>query len=253
MMRCFYNIVAILPLIWFLFDYSAYQRREREAAMEPIRQYLAAARRGDLATVQNYWAKGVPINTVGPDGRNALQLAVARGNAPMVLFLLDHGAQPDSAANEMVMTDDIGVLKAMLASGESIAGQRGYYALCYAAQRNNPKLVDFLLRQGVSSNIHLDTTSAFNQESPLLRAARYGSWDTFQLLASHGADLSARSRDGRTALMLAAFSNAPDSARICRYLIQHKADINAYDDYGTTALTFAQQSGNSAVAALLRR
>ena len=58
---------------------------------------------------------------------------------------------------------------------------------------------------------------------------------------SAGADVNARDRDGRTALMHAVINQDPESIKLL--LKQYKADPNVRDRSGWSALHFAAQSG----------
>jgi len=70
----------------------------------------------------------------------------------------------------------------------------------------------------------------------LLQAAGWGDADRVRLLIQAGADVHARDKDGRTALMWAARCGDADRVRL---LIQAGADVNARDDFGHTALDTA--------------
>lgn len=57
--------------------------------------FLAAARGGDLATVQRLVEAGVPVDTADAYGTTALSAAAAKGHLEVVRFLLASGADPD--------------------------------------------------------------------------------------------------------------------------------------------------------------
>ena len=61
------------------------------------------------------------------------------------------------------------------------------------------------------------------------------------MLLERGADANARDPEGRTALMLAAASEAVP-AQAVEALIARGADVNAKDPAGMTALSFAQDA-----------
>ncbi|MBE7504257.1 MAG: acyltransferase family protein [Verrucomicrobiales bacterium] len=66
---------------------------------------------------------------------------------------------------------------------------------------------------------------------PLVVAAFLGRFEAARVLIEHGADLSARARDGATALHAAAFLGR---AEVVRLLVQHGADLEARNQRGET-------------------
>jgi len=71
-------------------------------------------------------------------------------------------------------------------------------------------------------------------DTALMTAARRGAPpDLIRVLIEHGADVNARTTDGRTALMDA---KSPDIARL---FIDHGAEVNARTAHGATAFTLA--------------
>ena len=63
--------------------------------------------------------------------------------------------------------------------------------------------------------------------------------DTYKvkLLVSNGAGVNARSKQGRTPLLIAAASN--DSYEVVKFLMDSGADVSARDSMGQTALLLA--------------
>ncbi|HEX8638571.1 MAG TPA: ankyrin repeat domain-containing protein, partial [Pyrinomonadaceae bacterium] len=83
---------------------------------------------------------------------------------------------------------------------------------------------------------------------PLAGAAFKGDTYMARLLIEHGADVNARSPDGKTALMFAAMF---DRAEFIDLLLAHGADASLRSDDGVTALGLAQAMGAHAAAACL--
>jgi ankyrin repeat protein len=77
--------------------------------------------------------------------------------------------------------------------------------------------------------------------TPLMQAAAVGSLEAMTTLIDHGADVNARNEFGSTALMWC----ATDLAKV-RLLLQHGADVNAATEHGRTALWIAAASDGSA-------
>src|SRR5436305_327922 len=97
-------------------------------------------------------------------------------------------------------------------------------------------LNDYLYRHNVQE---------FGGGSALLWAAEHGA---AQRLLGEGANIQAKTDDGRTALYLAA---ANGHEAVVKLLLEAKADVNAKDESGQTALYHAAENGHEAVVKLL--
>lgn len=91
------------------------------------------------------------------------------------------------------------------------AGGNGRRALNYAALGNNPKMIQALLDAG--ADINLANRSGF---TPLMHAAERGSTDAARMLIRSGANLSAKSRRGQTALEIAELLKHEETAKVIR-------------------------------------
>ena len=89
-------------------------------------------------------------------------------------------------------------------------------------------------------------------EKQFIQAAKKGDLATLKtLLASDAALLTARDKDGSTALHCAAWK---DNREVVAFLLSAGADVNAHnenDHWGTTPLHAAAHANNTAVAQLL--
>jgi ankyrin repeat protein len=74
--------------------------------------------------------------------------------------------------------------------------------------------------------------------------------DVLEMLLVRRADPNARDGEGHTALMCAAFAG---NAQAVRTLLAHGADPNLRSKHGDTALSTALQLGHTDVVALLKR
>ena len=79
-------------------DEQQLKRKRRKATAERSTSSLelcSAAERGDVAVVRQALLEGVPVNTVGPDGKTALHLACYQGHTSVAKELLTSGASID--------------------------------------------------------------------------------------------------------------------------------------------------------------
>ncbi|MGO9570396.1 MAG: ankyrin repeat domain-containing protein [Desulfomonilaceae bacterium] len=91
-----------------------------------------------------------------------------------------------------------------------------------------------------------------NADSALGIAVLHGELGMIHLLVRYGADLDQRNVCGVTVLHLAVSSYPPGIApKICNYLLDHGADVNASNSYGWTPLMRAVADDEFHVAKLL--
>ena len=82
----------------------------------------------------------------------------------------------------------------------------------------------------------------------LMIASSSGHNASVELLLTHGADINAKDKYGRTALM---YASKHGHTAIVELLLNHGADINDKDNKGSTALMFASEHGHTATVDLL--
>jgi ankyrin repeat protein len=189
------------------------------------------------------------------DGNNALHFAAREGYEDAVRFLIEECKMAVNKPNS-----------------------EGHTALHWAAKGGNPKLVTYLLAQGADV-----TSRARNGETPLHRAAREGHTAICkQLIATGKVNVNAIDRNCCTALQIAAgigelelvmyliTCGADVTAQnlrigsplheavhgrhktVCEKLITvGKADVNADNERGLTALHFAAAGGDSELVTYL--
>jgi ankyrin len=179
-----------------------------------------AAKQGDREAVRSLLNGRAPEDVAGPQGTAALIWAASRNDMQMVDLLLRAGADA-KAANEY-----------------------GATALYAAAANADPAITVKLLAAGADANAHL-----VSGETPLMEAARRGNLATVRALLSGGADPNAREGKGeQTALMWAI---AEHHAAVAEELVKRGADISARSKAGFTALMFAAQQGDADSARIL--
>jgi ankyrin repeat protein len=158
---------------------------------------LFAARNGDVEQGKLLLDRGANVNDTASSGVSALALAAHSGNEPFALFLLEHGADPNAAAggftalHAAILRSQVALVKALIEKGADV----------------NSKLVKGTATRYSSGDYHLNGT--FVGATPYWLAAKYGELEIMRILAAHGADTKAESRDGSSPLMAAITAKNP--------------------------------------------
>ena len=108
----------------------------------------------------------------------------------------------------------------------------GQTMLACAAVACQPEVVQWLLQQG--ANLHARTPEG---RTPLMLAARSGAYDVCKILLNQGANLEDTDQDGRTPLLNALVSH---QVRVAKLLIQSGSSTDVVDHYGDTPRSFCE-------------
>ena len=191
---------------------------------------------------------GANPNVRPDDGRTALIIAASQfGSSAIVKLLLDRGANASAAtANRTTSlrlaagTGDAEVMRLLIERGANLKADAAA-ALTQALLLKCRACVDLVIQQ-VDRRALGDT---------LVTMARWGDPDAVRLLLDRGADVNARDGDGRTALMLACYSDTYP-IDVVRILLERGADVNARTPSGETAASFAASRGGAIAEALVK-
>jgi ankyrin repeat protein len=116
-------------------------------------------------------------------------------------------------------------------------------ALLDASVRGDAVAIRLALAKGADANRRYEGADKdLAGMTPLMLAARSGTFDSVNALVDAGADVDARTATGVTALMLAAGSSAEHTLEA---LLSAGADLNARTDSGETALLMAVRHGDA--------
>ena len=240
---------------------------------------MFAVRQGDFDAVKLLLAQGADVNTVAADGVSALHVATVRGNAALAEYLMEQGADPNADGpgyaalhwaawkSETFMTRDYHIDSGELSVLGGLPTREGKLGLIRA-----------LLAKGANVNVRLKRNtlpqmghSYFMRGTimgggdlvgvtPFLLAAMVADVEVMRFLLANGADPTATTSNGTTALMLAAGlatmeweTTVPMSARVeaGKLCLELHDDINAANDEGNTALHATAFLGSSPVAQFL--
>jgi ankyrin repeat protein len=216
----------------------------------------------DLEKTRLLVAHGADVNAKSDDLRTPLMVAARRpGGAPIVKFLLDHGANPNpntkpenesSPLIEALTAGDAASVELLIQRGADvkITGETGLttaVATKCAKCAKCAKCVDLIAAKITDKAVYT---------ASLQDTAVFGDTRSARLMIDRGANVNAFDPLGRTPLMYAAVSDALPVEMI-QLLIQHGADVNAKDrhtkagDEGHTVLDIAKLNGDTPVVQLL--
>ncbi len=168
------------------------------------------------------------------------------GAAPIVKFLLEHGANPSATAGESSvlaeasLVGDAAVFRLLLDAGADVA-KAGPIVPVFAAKAGCLPCAEWVADKLPKPLLDV----ALTLDGPPLSDFR-----DVDLYVRRGADINAKDPQGRTILMLAA-STDNIALDVMKTLIQHGADVNARSGSGDTALSIAQARKSSEIVTLL--
>ena len=191
-----------------------------QAKSSLAQQFYQATARGDLDRMKAMISQLQPseINAV-TNGMTPIMKASSLGKDEMVIFLIEHGANPNKR------------------------GSSQRTALQYAAERNRLSVAKILLENGADIN-GVDNSNL----SPLIMAADRRYHDFAMYLIDQGADVNIQHKKGWTALIDASVSG---DVKLVKRLLKEGADVNARTSNGWTALEYAKHNKRYDVIPLL--
>ena len=225
--RCAVGFVAVVSLAGF----STIGRSE--ASGEINQTLMSTAKSGNVVAAQRALEQGADPNCRVPGtwlNFTPLLQAISESHLGVAKLLLEHGADP-------YLEDD-----------------NGDPAMVFAVDKKNQEIGKLLLAHGVPID-------AKNGEglTALMREITDASPEDIQSALELGADPNQHGRGGETPLIKLAgvFSSSPEdaqrSAAVMKILIAHKANVNATNDLGSSALMYAAENGGRrAVETLVR-
>jgi ankyrin repeat protein len=202
----------------------------------------------DLEKTRILVKHGADVNAKSDNHRTPLMIAARRpGAAPIVKFLLDNGASPQSSALLEALTGgDESIVKLLIKRGAD-AKATADMGLTMAVTTECAKGLELLAAKITDKQAY---TLA------LQNIAVLGDVKAVRLMLDHGADVNAFDPYGKTPLMYAAISDVLP-VDVVKLLLERGADVNARcrhtqaGDAGLTVLDIAQLNGNTPIVDLL--
>jgi ankyrin repeat protein len=192
---------------------ESYQRRNQGLTVLPLGEWtplMYAAREGSAEAVGALTEGGADVNLKDPDGATALVLAIINSQFHVASILLDKGAEPNLADSTgmaaLYAAVDMHTLPWMFGRPDPVPRSNAV---------NGMDIIRKLLDKGANPNatlsgvllqrLHTDGDVSLGAGStPFLRAAKSGDVEVMRLLLQYGANPKSVSKDGATAIMLAA-------------------------------------------------
>jgi uncharacterized protein len=192
-----------------------------------------------------------------------VKLAFMPGTVNIFHLLIDKGADPKKSAPDNLLIynaascGDTAILGLLIRSGLPVNDtvSFGDYPINAALAFRTFPTLKMLVDNG--ANVNAAPTSIANLAplagcTPLMFAGLNNARESFLYLLEHGADPNLKNARGYTALMMLQQSET-DDPRMTRALIDHGADVTVTAPDGTNALFYAQQKGNTASVAMLKK
>lgn len=169
------------------------------------------------------------------------------GYQPAALVIALEGREPDYRVEDT--PENVAVIKTLIQHGANCNAKDpiGRSALTLAITYRSAfgaDLTRFMLNHGADAN-----TRDQGGMTPLIFASDLS--PIAQWLLDHGAQVNAQDNSGRTPLMSAADSLVGENIPAVKLLLDRGADIKRMNEYGWTALTYAVNHRNPAIAKLL--
>ncbi len=193
----------------------------------------ASMRRTDV--MQVLIDAGAKVNAVDSDGMTALLHAINVNHVPSIELLAKHGANLEKGTQKGYSALDIA-----LTDGGFFAAKALVDAGAKVNAPNGPERLTPLMICATQLQPQQRLTQLARGPTPLALAEE---------LIKRGADVNAKSKDGITALMIAAGQN---NAPMIGLLLRSGADAKIKSSMGKTAIDIANEAGNQAAAGALK-
>lgn len=178
--------------------------------------FFIAVRNDNVRVVKDLLSRGFDPNTLDPQRRSGLILAVAEPSPRVAEILIDYLRIDLDAVNP---AGESALMLAALRGYEDLArrliqrgaevNKTGWTPLHYAATGGHVAIMRLLLEH----HAYVDAESP-NGSTPLMLAAQYGSAEAVKLLLDEGAQPEQKNKLGLSALDFAKLGGRPDAIRL---------------------------------------
>jgi uncharacterized protein len=205
----------------------------------------------DIMVVRALLEKRPALDVRNKQGYTALRLALEMGHEEIGALLETASASKvgtkEARMLNAIQKADVPTVERLLAEGAdpNACDQEGDPALVLAVKKSKPPLVQALVAKGANVNVR----DSFLRRTPLMMAVDRP--QSFQLLLTHGADLSLKDKEGKAAAVYAL--GRYGSVEVLRFLLDKGMSVEARYKGLTCLMWAAKQINLEAVKLLLER
>ena len=175
--------------------------------------FFKAVKQDDARTVQSLIQRGFDPNTLDPEARHGLIMAIAEPSLKVAQVLIEAKGtdlnflnQAGESALMYAALKGHGALVKLLISKDADVNKAGWTPLHYAATHGDAEIIRLLLDHHAFVN-----AESPNGTTPLMMAAQYGSTGAVKLLLDEGAEPLLKNEQGLNALDFARSGNRVDA------------------------------------------
>lgn len=199
---------------------------------------MMAVKKEDEDLVRRLLDRGADVHHHSRDGMCALRIAVLRGNMAIARRLLNAGADVSSPFANKETPVEVAEREGHKELAAYLRKREKRLAACMdilevVARGDHDRVKEIVAQVPRSVNVH----SASSRWTPLLIAVRAGQLEIAATLLEHGADVHARSKDGKSAI---AFAVDGSDLAMVKVLLEGGARIDQVDAEGTDLRTYAE-------------
>lgn len=178
--------------------------------------FFTAIQRDNAQAITALVQRGFDPNTIDPQARHGLTLALADAALKAAEALLDApgidvnflNAQDESPLMYAALNGHLSLAKKLIAKDADV-NKSGWTPLHYASTHGHVEIMRLLLEH----NAFVDAESP-NGTTPLMMAAQYGNGAAVQLLLDEGAQATQANKQGLSALDFAQRGSRPDAIKL---------------------------------------
>ena len=186
--------------------------------------FFKAIKQDDAKTVQSLLQRGFDPNTLDPEARHGLTMAVAEPSLKVAEVLIQAkginvnflNSADESALMYAALKGHLAVAK-LLISKDADVNKTGWTPLHYAATNGHVDVIQLLL----DNHAFVDAASP-NGSTPLMLAAQYGTPQAVKLLLDEGAEPLQKNEQGLTPIDFARRASRIDSERLIAEAIRRQ-------------------------------
>jgi ankyrin repeat protein len=186
--------------------------------------FFKAIKQDDAKAMQSLLQRGFDPNTLDPEARHGLTMAVAEPSLKVAEVLIQAkginvnflNSADESALMYAALKGHLAVAK-LLISKDADVNKTGWTPLHYAATNGHVDVIQLLL----DNHAFVDAASP-NGSTPLMLAAQYGTPQAVKLLLDEGAEPLQKNEQGLTAIDFARRASRIDSERLIAEAIRRQ-------------------------------